>query len=118
MHTRLTKSATLLFTIPGEEALYATFQSVLDAAANDPKLKQVLTQTALAAEKDLTGPLFEFHHNGRPIGNGWTSPPNGPCLHRNLPRRTDPRQRTTSPYTSAPTGLRKRSPAATGLRHS
>ncbi len=39
--------------MPGEEALYATFQSVLDAAAKDPKLKQVLTQTAVAAEKEV-----------------------------------------------------------------
>jgi hypothetical protein len=63
--------------MPGEEALYATFQSVLDAAAKDPKLKQTLTQTAVAAEKDLISPLFDFHMNGRPIGNGWNSPPNG-----------------------------------------
>ena len=63
--------------MPGEEALYATFQSVLDAAAKDPKLKQTLTQTAVAAEKDIISPLFAFHMNGRPIGNGWNSPPNG-----------------------------------------
>jgi hypothetical protein len=63
--------------LPGEEALYATFQSVLDAAAKDPKLKQTLTQTAVSAEKDLISPLFDFHMNGRPIGNGWNSPPNG-----------------------------------------
>ena len=63
--------------MPGEAALYSTFQSVLDAAAKDPKLKQTLTQTAVAAEKDLINPLFEFHNNGRPIGNGWNSPPNG-----------------------------------------
>jgi hypothetical protein len=61
----------------GEESIYATFQSVLDAAAKDPKLKQTLTQTAVAAEKDLISPLFDFHMNGRPIGNGWNSPPNG-----------------------------------------
>jgi hypothetical protein len=61
----------------GEEALYATFQSVLDAAAKDPKLKQTLTQTAVAAEKELISPLFDFHMNGRAIGNGWNSPPNG-----------------------------------------
>ena len=61
----------------GEEALYITFQSVLDAAAKDPKLKQTLVQAAVAAEKDLISPLFEFHNNGRPIGNGWNSPPNG-----------------------------------------
>ena len=34
--------------MPGEQALYATFQSLLDAAAKDPKLKQMLTQTAVA----------------------------------------------------------------------
>jgi hypothetical protein len=63
--------------MPGEEALYATFQSVLDVAQKDPKLKQTLTQTAVAAEKDLISPLFDFHMDGRPIGNGWNSPPNG-----------------------------------------
>jgi hypothetical protein len=63
--------------MPGEEALYANFQSVLDAAAKDPKLKQTLTDTAVAAEKDLISPLFDFHMNGRPIGNGWNSPSNG-----------------------------------------
>jgi hypothetical protein len=63
--------------LPGEESLYKTFQSVLDAAAKDPKLKQLLTQTAVAAEKDLISPLFEFHNNGKPVGNGWTSASNG-----------------------------------------
>ncbi|MEZ2345453.1 DUF1254 domain-containing protein [Terriglobus sp. RCC_193] len=63
--------------MPGEEALYANFQSVLDAAAKDPKIKEILTQTAISAEKDLITPLFDFHLNGRPIGNGWNSPPNG-----------------------------------------
>jgi len=63
--------------LPGEEAMYATFQSLLDAAAKDPKLKQVLTQTAVSAEKELITPLFEFHNNGKPVGNGWTSPSNG-----------------------------------------
>jgi hypothetical protein len=63
--------------MPGEESLYAMIQSVLDASASDPKIKQILTQTAVASEKDLMGPLFDFHNNGRPIGNGWTSPPNG-----------------------------------------
>lgn len=63
--------------MPGEEALYSTFQSVLAAAAKDPKLKQTLTQIAVAAEKELISPLFDFHMNGRPIGNGWNSPPHG-----------------------------------------
>ena len=63
--------------LPGEEALYGTFKSMLDAAAKDPQIKEMLTQTAIAAEEQLIKPLFDFHNNGRPVGNGWTSPPNG-----------------------------------------
>jgi hypothetical protein len=63
--------------LPGEEALYGTFRSVLDAAAKDAAIKATLTQTAVSAEDALIKPLFEFHNNGRPVGNGWTSPPNG-----------------------------------------
>jgi hypothetical protein len=63
--------------LPGEEALYGTFKSLLDAAAKDPQIKETLTETAIAAEEQLIKPLFDFHNNGRPVGNGWTSPPNG-----------------------------------------
>ena len=63
--------------LPGEESLYGMIQSVLDAAAKDPDIKETLVRTAIAAEKDLISPLFNFHNNGRPVGNGWTSPPNG-----------------------------------------
>jgi hypothetical protein len=63
--------------LPGEEALYGMIQSVLDAAAKDPEIKKTLIETAVDAETSLVQPLFEFHNNGRPIGNGWTSPPNG-----------------------------------------
>jgi hypothetical protein len=63
--------------LPGEESLYAQIQAVLDAAARDPKIKAILTQTAVDAEATLMKALFEFRNNGRPVGNGWTSPPNG-----------------------------------------
>jgi hypothetical protein len=63
--------------LPGEESLYAQIQAVLDAAARDPKIKDILTQTAVNAEATLMKSLFEFRNNGRPIGNGWNSPPNG-----------------------------------------
>jgi hypothetical protein len=63
--------------MPGEEALYSSFQSLLDAAEKDPKIKLTLTQAAVAAETDLIAPLFAFHNNGRSVGNGWTSPSNG-----------------------------------------
>jgi hypothetical protein len=63
--------------LPGEEALYTMIRSVLDAAAGDLELKATLQQTAAATEADLIKPLFEFRNNGRPVGHGWTSPPNG-----------------------------------------
>ena len=63
--------------LPGEEALYGMINSVLDAAAKNPEIKATLQETATAAEEALIKPLFAFHNNGRPIGNGWTSPPNG-----------------------------------------
>ena len=63
--------------LPGEESLYKTIQSVLEAARNDSTVKETLAQVASAAESSLLGPLLQFHNNGRPLGNGWTSPPNG-----------------------------------------
>jgi hypothetical protein len=63
--------------LPGEEALYGMIRSVLDAAGSDPQIKETLRQTAIAAEQELITPLFQFSNNGRPVGNGWTSPPNG-----------------------------------------
>jgi hypothetical protein len=63
--------------LPGEESLYAMFQSVIDAAAKDPAIKEALTQSAIDADKELITPLLQFHNNGRPLGNGWMSPPNG-----------------------------------------
>jgi hypothetical protein len=63
--------------LPGEEALYRMIQSVLGAAANDPEIKATLVLTAVAAENELIRPLFDFRNNGRPVGHGWTSPPNG-----------------------------------------
>jgi hypothetical protein len=62
--------------LPGEESLYRMIQSVLDEAAGSPAIRKILKQTALASENGLIAPLFEFHNNGRPVGNGWTSPSN------------------------------------------
>ncbi len=63
--------------LPGEEALYDMIRSVLAGTAANPDIKATLQQTAIAAEQELIKPLFEFHNNGRPVSNGWTSPPNG-----------------------------------------
>ena len=60
--------------LPGEEGLYNLIGSVLDAAANDPQIKQTLKETAVAAEREMIAPLFEWRYNGRSAGNGWNSP--------------------------------------------
>ena len=63
--------------LPGEEAIYGMIHSVLGAAATDAEVKATLLAAAVAAEDELIKPLFNFHNNGRPVGNGWTSPSNG-----------------------------------------
>ena len=62
--------------LPGEEALYKWIGSVLEAADTDPTIKQTLKETAVAAERELITPFFQWRNNGRPAGNGWNSPVN------------------------------------------
>jgi hypothetical protein len=62
--------------LPGEEALYKWIGSVMDAAAKDPAIKKELVETAVAAERELIPPFFQWKYNGRPAGNGWNSPVN------------------------------------------
>ena len=55
----------------GEEALYSNFRALLDAAAKNPEIKKLLVETAVATEKEVIKPFFEWKHNGKPAGNGW-----------------------------------------------
>jgi hypothetical protein len=57
--------------LPGEEALYGQFRSLLAAAAADPTIKQTLLQLAPEAEHGIIDSFHEWKHNGRPAGNGW-----------------------------------------------
>lgn len=57
--------------LPGEEALYGQFRALMDAAQQDPQLKKLLLQTAVAAEKEIIAPFHQWKHNGVPAGNGW-----------------------------------------------
>lgn len=57
--------------LPGEEALYAQFRSLLASADKNPDLKKVMVDTAVAADKDVIAPFFLWVHNGVPAGNGW-----------------------------------------------
>lgn len=63
--------------LAGEEALYANIRAVWTAADSDPKLKQVLTQAATSADKELVAPLFEFRNYGLPLPANWTTQSNG-----------------------------------------
>jgi len=62
--------------LPGEESLYRWIASVLEAAHKDPALKQTLKETAVASDRELIAPFFQWKHNGRSAGNGWNSPVN------------------------------------------
>ncbi len=56
---------------PGEEAIYANLRQLLNAAKADRAIARVLTETAVAAERDIVGPFFQWRHNGVPAGNNW-----------------------------------------------
>jgi hypothetical protein len=62
--------------MPGEEALYKLFGSVLDEAAKNPEVKKTLRETAFAADKEMIAPMMRWRFNGQPAGNGWTAPSN------------------------------------------
>ena len=74
--------------MPGEEALYKQFESLLDVAAKDPEVMKTLQETALAADKELIAPLMLWRNNGQPAGNGWTSPANNGAFGTDYYHRT------------------------------
>jgi hypothetical protein len=57
--------------LPGEEALYAQFRWLNDIAAKDPDIKKLMIDEAVATEKEVIDPFFQWKHNGKPAGNGW-----------------------------------------------
>jgi hypothetical protein len=63
--------------LPGEEALYAEFRSVLTAVGQDARLKSAFTEAATEAERELVTPLFQFHNYGLSLKDNWTTVTNG-----------------------------------------
>lgn len=63
--------------MPGEEAIYGQIESVLAAAAKDPKIKAILKQAAIDADQKLITPLFQFSNVGYPLKDNWTTQANG-----------------------------------------
>lgn len=62
---------------PGEEALYAEAQGVLDAIGRDPALKAAAVEAAKRTDDEVVDPLLQFRNWGLPVGNGWSSIDNG-----------------------------------------
>ncbi|MEL4309038.1 DUF1254 domain-containing protein [Joostella sp. CR20] len=62
--------------LPGEEAMYAWIHQILDAAKENPKLQEALTEVALETETEVIKPMFEFRNNGVEAGNGWRTQKN------------------------------------------
>ena len=47
----------------GEEALYKWIGSVLEAADKNPEIKKTLTETAVASERELIDPFFQWRNS-------------------------------------------------------
>jgi hypothetical protein len=62
---------------PGEEALYAWFGSLLDAASKDPQVAATMKRAAIDTNNDLMKQIHSYSYAGVPVGNGWVAPMNG-----------------------------------------
>ena len=63
--------------LPGEEAIYANFRQLMNAAHADPAIAKLLTETAVASEREIVAPLFRWRHNGLPTSNNWNRSSHG-----------------------------------------
>jgi hypothetical protein len=57
--------------LPGEEAMYANFRQLLNAAAKNPAIKKAMIEAAIEAEKMVIDNFFRWEHNGTDAGNNW-----------------------------------------------
>jgi hypothetical protein len=57
--------------LPGEEAMYANFRSLLAAAEADSEIKKAIIETAIETESKVISQFLRWKHNGTPAGNGW-----------------------------------------------
>jgi hypothetical protein len=57
--------------LPGEEAIYANFRQLMNAAKADSATARLLTETAIASERDIVQSFFQWRYNGVPAGNNW-----------------------------------------------
>jgi len=62
--------------LPGEEALYDWFRTVLEAAERDEEVAAACRAAAIEADATVKE-LFEFRHYGIPVGANWTTQRSG-----------------------------------------
>jgi hypothetical protein len=62
---------------PGEEAWYGWLESVLRAAAADPRVADLLNAAAAEANAGLVADLFQFRNIGLPLPGHWSTQHNG-----------------------------------------
>jgi hypothetical protein len=62
---------------PGEEALYGWLDSLLQAAAHDPRVTGLLNAAAVDANAGLVAGLFQFRNIGLPLPGHWSTQRNG-----------------------------------------
>ncbi|WP_198651594.1 DUF1254 domain-containing protein [Dyella sp. C11] len=74
--------------MPGEEVRYQQIQSVLDAAAKDPKLKAAMLDEAKKADAEVVTPLLQFRNYGIPLPANWTTQNNGAAFGTDYFTRT------------------------------
>ena len=74
--------------LPGEEARYAQLNAVMAAATQDPGIRQVLTQAAIDADRELVKPLFEFRNWGLQLAHNWSTQTNGAAFGTDYFTRT------------------------------
>lgn len=65
--------------LPGEEAMYAQYRALLEAASKSPAIKRALVETAIETEREVIAPFFEWRRNGLPAGNGWNRSTHNAC---------------------------------------
>ncbi|SEK20158.1 DUF1214 domain-containing protein [Rhodococcus maanshanensis] len=73
--------------LPGEEAMYDWFRSVLAAADRDPAVAGALRQSAIDTDATV-GELFEFRNIGIPVAHNWTTQRNGAAFGTDYLSRT------------------------------
>ena len=74
--------------LPGEETRYEQVLAVIDAAQNNPALRNALIDEAEHADQTLIEPLLQFRNFGTPLPHYWTTADNGAAFGSDYFMRT------------------------------